>query len=276
MSQYRVKPAALPKGPSRSHVRYLGEDDAQAVLDCYTRFVDKTHGMIEKSPAGLGRMMTRRGYQVVGYEVDGQIQGYFFFTFQHGEEWLRNDIYVREFIYESREALSELLTFLHVQADQIRHVIFETQDEFFHHLLQDPRNASASLIWEVYHESNIQGVGIMYRVVDVPAIFDLLKERNFGGQTCGLKLTIEDSFLPENAGSTLLHFEEGKPLLRESGDYDVEIYMDIAEFSSMLVGVVNFQSLYKYRLAEISDPEYVITVDRIFAVETKPMCTTPF
>ena len=91
--------------------------------------------------------------------------------FERGEDFIRNDIHVRELVYETPAALSELLTFLHTQADQIRTIILETQDEFFHHLLLDPRNDSASLIPSVFHESNIQGVGIMVRVVDVPGVF---------------------------------------------------------------------------------------------------------
>jgi hypothetical protein len=52
--------------------------------------------------------------------------------------------------------------------------------------------------------------------------------------------------------------------------------MDVAEFFSLLVGVVNFRSLHKYGLAEISDPGYVGTIDKVFAVEDKPICTTAF
>ena len=112
--------------------------------------------------------------------------------------------------------------------------------------------------------------------IDVPRVFGLLKERDFGGQTCRLKLTVEDSFLPENAGSTLLCFEEGRLRLLDDGPHDVEVRMDVAEFSSLLVGTVNFRSLYRYGLADISEPGYVGVVDQIFAVKDKPICTTPF
>jgi len=276
ISQYRVRPTALPKGPDKARVRCLGEGDRQAVLDCYNRVAARTHGMIKKGDAELDRLMQRPGHQLVGYEDEGQVRAYMLFNFQHGDEWLLNDIYVREFVYEDRQSLSGLLTFLHTQADQIRHVIFEVQDDSFHHLLLDPRNASASLIWGVYHESNIQGVGIMYRVVDVPGIFGLLKERDFGGQTCKLELTIEDSFLPENAGSTLLRFKGGRVRLADGEGCDAALSMDVAEFSSLLVGAVDFRSLYRYGLADISDPGYLETVDKIFAVRDKPVCTTPF
>jgi hypothetical protein len=149
-------------------------------------------------------------------------------------------------------------------------------DEDFHHLLLDPRDGSGKLIPSVYHQSNTQGVGLMYRVIDVPGIFDLLTEHNFGGQTCTLKLTIDDSFLPENAGATLLVFEGGHVQRLESGDHDVEVRMTIEDFSSLLAGTVSFLSLYHYGLAKVSDIDYVEAVDRLFAVVHKPMCMTHF
>lgn len=282
MAQYRVKPAAFPKGPSKAHVRYLGDDDRQALLDCYHRVVDRTHGMMEKAEREVKRLFGNAKHRIVGYEEDGglegtgQIGGYLVFTFEYGETFIVNDIHVMELIYESQEALSDLMTFLHTQADQIRHVYIDTQDEFFHYLLLDPRNGSERLIPDVYHETNAQGVGLMYRVVDVPAMFDRLGERDFGGQTCTLKLTVDDSFLPENAGSILLQFEGGTVQRLGGGRYDVEVRLDIAEFSSLLAGTVDFRSLYRYGLASVSDPVCVERVNRIFAVEQKPMCTTSF
>jgi len=276
MNQYRIRPAALPKRPSRAHVRYLGENDKQAVEDCYNRFLDKTHGLMTKSAYELDRLVKGAKHQILGYERDGRVMGYLAFTFDKGEGALLNDIHVREFVYESREALSELLTFLHVQADQIRHVVFDTQDEYFHYLPLDPRNGSPEIIPSVYQETNVQGVGIMYRVLDTATIWGVLKERDFGGQTCRVKLTIEDSFLPENAGSTLLYFDDGRLHLPDDGPHEVEVRMDVAEFSSLLMGAVNFRSLYRYGLADVSDSGYVGVVDQIFAVKDKPICMTPF
>jgi predicted acetyltransferase len=116
----------------------------------------------------------------------------------------------------------------------------------------------------------------MYRIIDVPGIFDLLAEHNFGGQTCTLKLTIDDSFLPESAGSTLLRFEEGYVQRLDAGQPDVEVRLAIEDFSSLLAGTVSFSSLYHFGLAEISDIGYVKTLYRLFAVEHKPMCMTHF
>ena len=276
VNQYRVEPTSLPKGPSKANVRYLSEADRPALVACYQRFTDRTHGMMAKSEREIRRLFAAPQHRLVGYEKDGMIQGYLVFTFETGDTFILNDIQVQELIYENVEALSELMTFLHSQADQIRHVIINTQDEYFHYLLLDPRNGSQRLIPDVYHESNAQGVGLMYRVIDLHSIFSLLHEHDFGGQTCTLELDIVDSFLPENAGCTLLHFEEGHVRRLESGKHDVSVSLDISEFSSLLAGCVDFGSLFRYGLAQISDPDYVPTITRIFAVEQKPVCTTSF
>ena len=82
--------------------------------------------------------------------------------------------------------------------------------------------------------------------------------------------------MPENAGSTLLGFEDGRLHLLHESPCDVELRLDVAAFSSLLVGAVGFRRLHMYGLADVSDPAYIDTVDRIFAVEQKPVCTTEF
>jgi len=276
LSQYRVRPAGLPRGPSKAHVRHLNEGDERAVLDCYNRFADRVHGMIRRSEREVAHLMRNPQMSLVGHEAEGRILGYLAFSFELSDAFLVNDLHVRELVYESREALSELLTFLHAQADQVRRVIFDTQDEAFHHLLEDPRNGAGWVRPHVCHTSNVQGVGIMYRVSDVARAFTLLEGRDFGGQTCALELTVEDSFLPENAGTTHLRFEDGCARLADGGACDVAVRLDVADFSSLLVGAVDFRSLYRYGLADVSDPEYVDVVDRLFAVRDRPVCMTSF
>jgi predicted acetyltransferase len=237
--------------------------------------------MIDKTEREMQRLFGNPEHRIAGCEIEGEIRGYLVFTFQQGESFISNDLSVKEFIYKDREALSELLTFLHSQHDQIRHVIVNTQDEYFHHLLLDPRNGAAQLIPDVYHQTNAQGVGLMYRIVDVPGIFDRLAERDLAvsvsrAQKCALRLTIADSFLPENAGSLLLELEDGRLRRVETGNHDIEVHLDIADLSSLLAGTVDFKSLQRYGLAELSDSGWVEVVDGIFAVPQKPMCTTSF
>jgi predicted acetyltransferase len=278
MSQYRVRPADLPKGTSKSQIVYLRAEEKELLRDCYHRCLDVTHGLMEKSDIELNSMFANSNNRIVAYKQDGRVLGYLVFFFQPGEQgnFLINNLVVQELFYENRKALAQLFTFLHSQADQVERVIFNTQDEDFYHALRDPRNGSGNLLPDVYHESNTQGVGIMYRVIDTPGVFRLLRNHDFGGQDCALKLTVRDSFFPENDGSTIVHFRQGRPSVQPSGEHDVEVGLDVAEFSSLLMGSVRFSSLYRYGLAEISNDRAVDQIDRLFAVAAKPICTTPF
>jgi hypothetical protein len=82
--------------------------------------------------------------------------------------------------------------------------------------------------------------------------------------------------LPENDGSVTLRFEGGRVQRIDGEHHEVEIRLDVAEFSSLLAGCVDLYSLVRYGLADISDPAYTATVHRVFAVERKPICTTSF
>jgi predicted acetyltransferase len=278
ISQYRVRPASLPRGSSRAHVRRLSAGDAPALADCYNRFCAARHGLIARTERDLQQLFGNPENKIVGYEHDGRIAGYLSFGFKpnRSDTFLRNDIVVRELVYEHAEALAELLTFLHTQADQIDYIFFNLQDDSFHHLLFDPRNGTDNPIGFLYQESNTQGVGIMYRVVDTRALFERLADRDFGGQTCKLKLALDDSFLPENGGDLVVHFHNGQATVQDGGDYDLAIRLGIAEFSSLLMGVVPFTALQRYSLATISDPGAIGTVDRIFRADEKPICMTLF
>ncbi|MFQ5434972.1 MAG: enhanced intracellular survival protein Eis [Anaerolineae bacterium] len=272
MNQYRLKPDSLPTGGSKRHITFLAETDVDALNDCYNRVMAKTHGMIAKHAYRLETTFGRPGVKIVGYKIDGRIHGYLVFTFEKKgtDTFLQNNLVVREFVYENREVLAELLAFLRTQADQIDRIEFNTQDDAFHFLL------SGRLLPTVWHESNAQGIGIMYRVIDVAALFTQLAAHNFNGVSCRLKLTVADSFLPENDGSTVIRFENGRAHPQpDSAAFDVEISLDIADFSSLVMGTVNFKRLYTYSLAEISDEGFVNTINQLFAAP-KPICMTNF
>jgi hypothetical protein len=119
MSQYRVEPAAFPKAPTKEHVRYMGPDDKQAIADCYNRFADRTHGMMYKTEREMRSLFRQQENQTVGVELDGELRAYLVYTFEQGDDFITNDIHIQEWICETPEALSELSTFLHTQADQI-------------------------------------------------------------------------------------------------------------------------------------------------------------
>ncbi len=274
---YRVRPSSFPKGPSHANLTFLTGEDREALKACYHRFMSRKNGLIEKFGYEWNELFTNPELHIIGIKRQQKISGYLVYKFVKGHQghFLNNDILVRELVYDSAEDLLELTYFIHRQADQIDRVLFYTQDEFFHYLLKDPRNDSGNLLPQVYHETNAQGVGIMYRVIDIPRLFSVLKNHNFGNVTCSVKIDLQDSFFPENAGETVINFRNGQASITKNRSFDVEVKLDISEFSSLIVGAINFKTLVEYGLAAVSDFSIVDYLNRLFAAP-KPMCFTEF
>jgi predicted acetyltransferase len=216
--------------------------------------------------------------RVVVYAEQDVVRGYMVYAFKKAQEnnWIKNDIILHDFFYETPAALHGLLTFLHTQADQIHRIVLATQDDTFHHILRDPRNGTDTILVLLAHETNIEGVGIMYRVINTTQLFKSIKNHCFSDQTCVVKLTVADDFLPENNGSIVIHFHKGRPELTTIKKAEVEISMNIADFSSLIMGVIDLHTLCGYGLADVSKPRYRDTLAQVFFSRVKPVTTTQF
>jgi predicted acetyltransferase len=278
MNRYSFRPDALPASGPKARLAFLTADDKEALAACYDRFLERTNGLIEFPPHVLDALFTDPANRIVGYWDGGQLCGYMVFRFQpvNDNNWLVNNIELRALIYDDPAALAALLSFLRSQADQVERIIYETQDDTFHYVPSDPRDGSGNLLAGLWHETNTQGAGIMYRVIDVPRLFEIWGDCDFGGVTCRLRLNLTDSFKPENAGRYLIAFERGRAALADAGTADVEVEMDISDFSSLAVGAIDFVRLYDYSRARISDAAHVSTVNRLFHTEMRPWCLTSF
>jgi hypothetical protein len=116
----------------------------------------------------------------------------------------------------------------------------------------------------------------MYRVVDTRAAWAALAGIDFGGETLRLRLHARDTFRASNHSPVTVAFADGKPGVVEDGQHDVALDLDIAEFSSLLMGAVDLETLCLYGLAEVSDPAWIPRLTRLFATPRKPITTTPF
>lgn len=278
MNKYRIPPANFPKGPSKKNLAYATSEDKKALVACYLRFMRTVNGLIEKSVDEFSRILDHPDNWTVCFKKDGVILGYFVYSFKNvnDENMMQNDLIVKEWVYETPEALSEMCTFIQSQSDQINRVVLYTQDEYFHFLFDDPRNETYRVLPHVFLESNTAGVGVMYRLLSVKQFFQQVSYHSFGGQTLSLTITVTDSFLPENNGSTTIHFNQGFPTVIEDRAGDVEIRLDISDFSSLVMGSVTFRGLLKYGLVTLSNTAYTDRIHQLFLTPEKPMCMTAF
>jgi len=143
-------------------------------------------------------------------------------------------------------------------------------------LLGDICNGTNHLIPSVYHASAVSGVGLMYRIINVRGFFEELTTHNFNGQTLTFKLTVNDSLLAENNQQIVIEAIDGNIKISNSTNYDVEMVIDIAELSSLIIGVVTVQELLMLSKVKISDGQYVQSLHHFFFVPDKPTCITAF
>ncbi len=278
MHRYRFLPASLPKGSTKSDMVFLGKNDGGKLQDCYQSYFRRTHGIMARRPQFWDIVLQEPSIQIVGICREDRLSGYVSFSFEKGRrtDFLSNHIYIRELIYESLDDLGRLLTFLQTQADQVEQIVYNTQDDSFYYLLHDPRDSAEELLpHDIAHVSSLQGLGIMYRVLDVPRLFEVLQQHNFNDVTCCLQIDLSDSFFPENAGSYVIKVTSGESKLAPDAAPDVILAMDVADFSSLVTGVISLRKLVGYGLATISDAAYLGRLDRLFS-GPKPVCLTSF
>lgn len=276
--QYRFSPASLPSGADKSHIDYLNVNDKEELLACFDRYMSRTHGLMAKAAFEVRRLLENPAMRIVGYREGNQILGYLAFTFQPvpNGNFLQNDVQIEELVYDSPLVLAELLAFLRSQADQIGTIIYTSPDPNWHFLLSDPRNGSGRILPSVCHENATQGLGAMVRIIHARRFFTSLPDHDFGGQTVRLNLSLRDTFLPENDGAFIVNFEQGRGRVSPDDRSDVTVRLDIANFSSLALGAITFRELMNYGLAEISHPEYIPTIHRLFYSEQQPVCLSLF
>jgi predicted acetyltransferase len=161
-----------------------------------------------------------------------------------------------------------LIQFLHNQKDQVRSVYFPTFDQEFAHMLSDPVHLDEKLIFSIYHKVSEDGQGLMYRIVDIPAFLEKIADVSFGSETIRIGWKVTDTFLNETY-EAVWQFTDGKPAPTEE-DAEVKVELDIASFSSLMMGCVSLQSLLRNGSA-VSDGR----VD-LFQQLKQPECWTFF
>jgi len=278
LNQFRIKPDDLPGGNSKAYIVRLSEADANKMADFYNSQAKRTHGLTLKPNHAFATTLKTLKNKVFAYVDNGKICGYIAFQFQEGskENGLINDMVVNELLFESPAVFAELMTFVKSQSDQIRYVIFNTQDEGFGGTVPDPRNHTDRMLAPIFQEVCRTGYGLMYRICDVPAFFEEIGDCNFGDLNLNLRINVSDSFVLENNSPILLEFVDGHCSIAKKASANVVLDIDIAELSSLMMGNVNLTTLVKYGLATVSDSRYLGMLSSAFAVNERPICLTYF
>ena len=154
-----------------------------------------------------------------------------------------NNIYMKEFVYENADVLNKLLGFLRKQEDQVNLVIFNSEDEYFYYLFDDPRNDSLNYIPYGYLETNTQAVGVMYKIFDIKEAFLKCSHRNYNNSNLGVKFVVKNDFFKKE-DEIIINFNNGIIDFTKK-TYDVIAKMNISDFSSLFMGSAGAKGLFE-------------------------------
>ncbi|TYR74474.1 GNAT family N-acetyltransferase [Rossellomorea vietnamensis] len=276
--QFYISPGEFPDYKEKGHLVELGVEDREQVLDCYNRVYSRTHGMTRRFP--FERELNRPFWfgRVIGYVDEGKVKGYFVYSIEE------KDLIIHELFFESPQVLREISTFLHSQSDQIKRVILNSNSDELLHFVNSPESGETTMAdfpsaTDNKHAANA-GIGVMYRIINSVNFFKDLQEKNHQfnpGVTLAVKFSIHDEFYHSNSLPFIVTFENGKIAeVKEKGSYDVEIKMDIAEFSSMVMGVENAYFFLRWGLMDISNESYSRVINSLFQTDQKPVMVKAF
>lgn len=278
--QYRFLPASLPGDRTPHGLEYLTDADTRLIRDCRDAYASRQHGEIKMHGTewvGLGIAFGQRR-RLIGYKENGVLRGYMAFGFKGYDNFVKNDLIIHEWVCDGPETRQRFCNFLRSQADQIHRIQYDTQDPDFHYLLDDVRDGSDNMIPSVYHQSNTAGVGLMYRIIDLPAFLAQTAHHSHGGVTANVSLRVHDTFRPANDGLWQLGFRAGVLSVAAAGSPAptdaIPLEVGIAELSALLMGAVDIASLWRLGRAR-TDSTQLPLLTKLFATE-RPNCLTAF
>lgn len=268
LSTYHFHPSQLPSYGGGEKIEVLDGDDKEEVKACYDTWAKENHGSTAIPLYGFA-FLEKEELHTFGVREEGRLTGYVTCEFKEGGHFLQNDLHVKNFFYTSAKAYRALIQFLHNQKDQVRSIYFPTFDQEFAYSLKDPVHVDEQLIFSIYHKTSEEGRGLMYRILDIPAFLEKIEEVSFGTDTVKVGWKVKDSFLNETYES-VWQFTNGRPKSTNE-KAEVTIEMDIADFSSLMMGCVSLSSLLRSGAA-VSDGRAV----DLFRYQNQPKCWTFF
>jgi predicted acetyltransferase len=276
--RYRFSPGTLRASGPRGRIRFLSEDDADAWIACYTRVRATTHGFMSRPRASALRALRDRELTVVGLERDGVLRGFLQTRVRvPADETLRNrdELLVHDLVAEDDDALDALLGYLRAQSDQFARVAIESADPALFLASDDPRDGSdVSVSPPAVHRVAEEGLGIMYRVLDVDAALAYLAPSR---EPFTLRLAVDDPLVAANSGARAYRFGPDAAPARVGGErYDATMAIGIADFSSLVMGSLRVRDLVRYRRTSLDPASLLPQIDEAFRSGTLPRCATRF
>ncbi|MBN2828960.1 MAG: GNAT family N-acetyltransferase [Candidatus Cloacimonetes bacterium] len=271
---YVTHPIRLPKADKHYQMEYLNFSDKEEVVYFFDEIYRNNHGMIPRNPKDIEMLLEAPGLTTVGYRENGRLLALLYFGLRADESTNETTKMKLEILFVNSTGLKASLNFLNSQSDQVSEIAFSTPFKNFYYNLADIRALDGRILREPgFHHTYDAGMGIMYRSLDP---IKLLLKRPCTLDKLKIRFLITDSFVEETAKDFIIEWKEGKASKSKGKKYDLEMRLDISDFSSWIMNSIDLTTLHQYGLVEISDEAYLSVLNQAFYYQQGPICLQRF
>lgn len=277
---YNFAPDSLNKLNDYDSIIDIHGADMPLVAECYLRYAKKQHGFCKRGCYELNSFKKRflKEGTIVGYRNGEHLDGYIYFVTKKIDLGgsFKYKLVIKEWVYNTPEAFLGLSGFLNIQKDQYDIIEYETQKEDFHFAFSDIRRAKLQTSANISNRISIEGVGLMYRIVNVEKFIEkVLSTQTFNCPDLEISLAMTDSIMPINQGVFNISIKKGKISLLSELTNAMQVKMSISEFSSLMIGSAKFKNLYRIGKIKCNEKD-VDDLECFFNFQEKPECITRF
>jgi len=278
MYRYQIRPAYIRARAGDANLENITTETIGQMFDYINRNGETSHGMIMRSSDPISQASILKQQNALVVRRRGQITGAMTYSFINVDP--RNDfsydMEVYSMYWDAPADLQELMAFIRGQQDQVRYAFVNSgRDDFIYLLNNIGVEGGDNVLWE-YIGTGAVAWGMMYRILDLDILVQQTSHRNYNGATLTLGLDMRDETLPQQNRRRVLCFDKGELRIDDAAVADVDLSIDVADFSSLWMGCVSLRRLVEYGTAGISKTEKLDSLDALFAVSQKPFNTVIF
>ncbi len=255
---------------NRNSLSKLSEEDLPRILDFYNSVLARQHGYVNRTQQELKSFLARPNVKAIAYLHNEEITGLLAYTSRPigNDNFLENKMLVYEWNTITLEAKKALFDYCCKQRDQFSQIEFVSQDESIPYILKDCRSINHSLlIPTIHHHTSNAGVGLMYSVTDPKKIIPLLPMSqtplDFEGKS--IAFVIQD---PVTKKDVMYQYQVLHKTLSPTKPFPSSetIQISLADFSSLCMGALSFESAFTNGIVKLSSPEWRSFFKQLFAI----------
>lgn len=271
---YVTNPSRLPDMAEKYPMDYLDATALDEVTAFYDTLYKSNHGMIRKRPKDIEAFLKGQGYYIVGYRDKGTLVALLILRLTGVEGSSDSSKMSLDILFTNSTGLKAALSFLKSQADQISEIAFSTPYANFFYNLADIRHLDNKILKEPgYHHTADEGMGIMYRSLDPEK---LLLLRPCSLDNLRIRFRLQDSFMDKCHRDFVIAWKDGKGTVSKSRKHDLELILDVSDFSSWVMNAINLTMLHSFGLVQTSDASVLPLIDKAFYHHQTPICLERF